>query len=270
MPQALAAASAPWTLGDRPARGNAERNVPPPSERVDLAREHVKVAVVVGNGRDDARVGRQRDGAERPPLDFKPSHELSSEMLSIRCTAAVAERQDLAAAREGLADRSSRLDDAGQPVAGKSLMSQRRLVEDCAHSVRSAQVTSFLYAHQIYASMRTSPRQPPHRWRDSRRRSSLDCVTAGPTRRSSTDSTVEQPAVPYPGSPETKHRSTQFRLRDRPCDAIQAHVISIRPGASAERRPASTCRSGPRRGEDVATSSASSRIARSSPVPTFR
>jgi hypothetical protein len=86
------------------ARGDPERDIPSPPEPGDLPRKHLLVAVVVGNRRDDAGVGRQGHRGKRAAFTFEASDKFGDEMLCIRGAAAVAERQHLATIRQRARD----------------------------------------------------------------------------------------------------------------------------------------------------------------------
>src|SRR5690606_8342126 len=63
------------------ARRDRERDVAALAERLDLANEHLLVAVVVGDGRQRRRVGGERDGRDGGPILLQTADELGGDVL---------------------------------------------------------------------------------------------------------------------------------------------------------------------------------------------
>src|SRR3989454_8418229 len=87
------------------AGGDGERDVAPGAERAHLAREHLVVAVVVGDGGERRGVGGECDGGQRPPLALEPPDELRREVLRVGGATAVAEEEKLPPRAERLGDQ---------------------------------------------------------------------------------------------------------------------------------------------------------------------
>src|SRR5213078_5230259 len=87
------------------AGGDGERDVAPDAERAHLAREHLVVAVVVGDGGERRGVGGERDGSQRLPFALEPPDELRREVLRVGGAAAVAEEEEFPPAGERLGDQ---------------------------------------------------------------------------------------------------------------------------------------------------------------------
>jgi hypothetical protein len=64
-------------------------------ERLDLAREDLVEAVVVGDGREDRGVRRQRDGGDAAAFQRVAAHQLGGNVLRIGGAAAVPEHEQL-------------------------------------------------------------------------------------------------------------------------------------------------------------------------------
>src|SRR3989454_7196649 len=108
------------------AGGDGERDVAPGAERAHLAREHLVVAVVVGDGGERRAVGGERDGGQRPPLALEPPDELRREVLRVGGAAAVAEEEELP-------PRAERLGDQGDgALEGVGVLLQEDLAGACA------------------------------------------------------------------------------------------------------------------------------------------
>jgi hypothetical protein len=114
------------------ARGNPESDVTPPAESLDLSREDLRVAVIIGDRGHDAGIARQSDGGERSPLTLESPHELGDEMLGVGGTPTVSEYQHLSTFAERTAEYARGRCDALESLDRKSVMSSRRFIEDRA------------------------------------------------------------------------------------------------------------------------------------------
>ena len=108
------------------------------SERFNLPREHVFVGAVVGNARQHARVGRERNRGKRPPLDLKSIDQFGGDMLRIGCAAAVAEGENLSARLERTADECGGCLDCARGLPESRLMRLDGFSEDGSIRVTSA------------------------------------------------------------------------------------------------------------------------------------
>src|SRR5262249_12857029 len=80
-----------------------ERDVAASAERLDLPREHLGVAAVVGDARDRRRVGGQREGRQGGAIEAEAIYELGRQMLRVGGAAAVAEEKERIAGGERIA-----------------------------------------------------------------------------------------------------------------------------------------------------------------------
>ena len=138
----------------RAARRDRDRDVAAAPERAHLLREHVGVAVVVGDRGERRAVGREGDRRQRRPLDHEAVHELRRDVLRIGRAATVAEEEHLAAGGEAL--REEIADDRERPcvlpherpLGGDAVRERasndirrgrqtRRIEENCARDVKA-------------------------------------------------------------------------------------------------------------------------------------
>jgi len=111
-----------------------------PPKRLELPNEDPLERKVVGHARDDARVGRQRDGRQPLALGLEPADEFRRHVLGIGSAAAVAKYQQLSSGLERGAHGRGGLDHRLLHRVAHAAMQSDRLVEhrlnDCgiAHS----------------------------------------------------------------------------------------------------------------------------------------
>ena len=98
---ARASCSPSITFSDLPLVEIATATSPARPSAFDLPREDPVEPVVVGHARQRAGVGGQRDRRHAGAIPLEPSDQLRREVLRVRRTPAVAERQHLAAGRVG-------------------------------------------------------------------------------------------------------------------------------------------------------------------------
>jgi hypothetical protein len=89
----------------RAARRDRDQHVARAAERLDLAREHLLVAVVVRDRGQRRRVGGERDPGERPALEHEPPDQLGGDVLRVGGAAAVAAQQHLMTGQHGVAQQ---------------------------------------------------------------------------------------------------------------------------------------------------------------------
>ena len=78
-------------------RGNRQQDVAGLAERLHLLAEDLVETVIVADGRDDRRVGGQRDARQRKALALEAADEFRREVLCVAGRAAVAAGEDLVA-----------------------------------------------------------------------------------------------------------------------------------------------------------------------------
>ena len=124
-PAARAASRPASTFAERPLVEMPSATSPAPPERLDLPGEDALEAVVVGDRRDRRGVVGQRDRRQRAPLEQEAADELGGDVRGVGGAAAVAEREQLAAARE----RARRSASAARTTSARARRLEQRLLD---------------------------------------------------------------------------------------------------------------------------------------------
>src|SRR5262249_20017181 len=127
-------------VGRFSAGAESDQDIPSPAERGNLAGKDCLVAIVVGDGGQDRRVGSQ--GQNGPWLSFatEPADELPGQVLRLGCTSAVAADEHEMPRGQSINKQAGR---AGDVAALSREQSQRRtetprsLDDDVGHAIRA-------------------------------------------------------------------------------------------------------------------------------------
>ena len=79
---------------------DADQDIARRTERLHLAGEDSFVAVIVSDGREDGRIGGERDGWQAPALAAVTANDLSCKVLGVGGTASIAAPEDLVAGKK--------------------------------------------------------------------------------------------------------------------------------------------------------------------------
>lgn len=114
-------------VGGIAACGDGNGNVAGAAKGFDLAGEDAAEAVIIGDGRDGGKICGQGERGKSGTIKGEAANEFRGDVLGVRGAAAIAEKQNLVAALEGMDQGSSKLGKAGKDLG---VMKERALHGD--------------------------------------------------------------------------------------------------------------------------------------------
>jgi hypothetical protein len=106
---------------------NRKHHIALSRESLDLFEEDVLKTEVISHGREIGRVGRKRNGGQRPPIDDHPTYHLGRHVLGVGRRATIAHDEDLAAVLHALAKHFGRSNQIRTVLAHEFLMNSNCL-----------------------------------------------------------------------------------------------------------------------------------------------
>ncbi len=89
-------------VGRIAAGGESDKDIARLSERLNLSFKNIVKTVVIANGREDGRIGVERNARKRNAVAFKAADQFGNEMLGVSSRAAVTAGQHLAVIADGI------------------------------------------------------------------------------------------------------------------------------------------------------------------------